>query len=106
MTITIPELSLVVLIGKPLVVLAIAGMMGFRKRTGFLAGLTLSQISEFSLILMAMGVALNQVGSDILGLVTLVGLLTIAAMLPQSWDKRLIDLNLRRLDEELGSGGD
>lgn len=71
-------LSAFVLIGKPLVVLTIAGVMGYRKRTGFLAGLTLSQISEFSLIFMAMGVSLGQVEADILGLVTLVGLLTIA----------------------------
>ena len=71
-------LSLFVLLGKPLVVLTIAGLMGYRKRTGFLAGLTLSQISEFSLIFMAMGVTVGQVGTEALGLVTLVGLLTIA----------------------------
>jgi hypothetical protein len=71
-------LTLFVLIGKPLVVLTIAGVLGYRKRTGFLAGLTLSQISEFSLIFMAMGVELGQLGPNSLGLVTLVGLLTIA----------------------------
>lgn len=71
-------LSFFVLVGKPLVVLAIAGALGYRKRTGFLAGLTLSQISEFSLIFMAMGVELGQVAPGTLGLVTLVGLLTIA----------------------------
>jgi Kef-type K+ transport system membrane component KefB len=68
-----------VLIGKPVIVLAIMGGMGFRKRTGFLAGLTLAQISEFSLILMAMAAALGHVGGEVLGLVTLVGLITIAA---------------------------
>lgn len=45
-------LSLFVLIGNPLIVMAIMGWMGFRKRTGFLAGLTVAQISEFSLIFM------------------------------------------------------
>ncbi|MGC8201450.1 cation:proton antiporter [Aliiroseovarius sp. PTFE2010] len=39
--------SLFVLIGNPLIVLAIMGAMGYRKRTGFLAGLTVAQISEF-----------------------------------------------------------
>lgn len=72
-------LSLFVLIGNPLIVMAIMGAMGYRKRTGFLAGLTVAQISEFSLIFMAMGVALGHVDTSALGLVTLVGLITIAA---------------------------
>ena len=71
-------LSLFVLIGNPLIVLAIMGTMGYRKRTGFLAGLTVAQISEFSLIFMAMGVSLGHVGPESLGLVTLVGLITIS----------------------------
>lgn len=71
--------SLFVLIGKPLIVLSIMGAMGYRKRTGFLAGLTVAQISEFSLIFMAMGVSLGHVSENALGLVTLVGLVTIAA---------------------------
>jgi len=72
-------LSLFVLIGNPLIVLAIMGTMGYRKRTGFLAGLTVAQISEFSLIFMAMGVGIGHVNEEALGLVTLVGLVTIAA---------------------------
>ncbi|WP_246020463.1 cation:proton antiporter [Aliigemmobacter aestuarii] len=71
--------SLFVLIGNPLIVLAIMGAMGYRKRTGFLAGLTVAQISEFSLIFVAMGVSLGHVTDDALGLVTMVGLVTIAA---------------------------
>lgn len=71
--------SLFVLIGNPLIVLAIMGTMGYRKRTGFLAGLTVAQISEFSLIFVAMGVSLGHVQEDALGLVTMVGLVTIAA---------------------------
>ncbi|MFN4154692.1 MAG: cation:proton antiporter [Paracoccaceae bacterium] len=71
--------SLFVLIGNPLIVLVIMGAMGYRKRTGFLAGLTVAQISEFSLIFVAMGVSLGHVADDALGLVTMVGLVTIAA---------------------------
>jgi hypothetical protein len=71
-------LSLFVLIGNPLIVMAIMGYMGYRKRTGFLAGLTVAQISEFSLIFMAMGMTLGHVGEGAMGLVTLVGLVTIA----------------------------
>ena len=72
-------LSLFVLVGNPLIVLAIMGAMGYRKRTGFLAGLTVAQISEFSLIFMAMGLSIGHVADEALGLVTLVGLVTIAA---------------------------
>ena len=71
--------SLFVLIGNPLIVLAIMGALGYRKRTGFLAGLTVAQISEFSLIFVAMGVSLGHIADDALGLVTMVGLVTIAA---------------------------
>jgi len=71
--------ALFVLIGNPLIVVAIMGWMGYRKRTGFLAGLTVAQISEFSLIFTAMGVSLGHLDDEILGLITLVGLITIAA---------------------------
>lgn len=70
--------SLFVLVGNPLIVMAIMGYMGYRKRTGFLAGLTVAQISEFSIVFVAMGISLGHVGSQTLGLVTLVGLVTIA----------------------------
>ncbi|MCW5713735.1 MAG: cation:proton antiporter [Bauldia sp.] len=72
-------LSLFVLIGNPLIVIAIMAWMGYRARTGFLAGLTVAQISEFSLIFMAMGLSLGHVNEGAVGLVTLVGLVTIAA---------------------------
>ena len=71
-------LSLFIIVGNPLIVVAIMVALGYRRRTGFLAGLTVAQISEFSLIFMAMGVTIGHVGEDALGLVTLVGLITIA----------------------------
>ena len=71
-------LSLFVLIGNPLIVILIMAWMGYRARTGFLAGLTVAQISEFSLIFMAMGLTLGHVDQSAVGLVTLVGLVTIA----------------------------
>jgi Kef-type K+ transport system membrane component KefB len=70
-------LSFFVLIGNPLIVMAIMGYMGYRKRTGFLAGLTVAQISEFSIVFVAMGISLGHVGVGALGLTTLVGLVTI-----------------------------
>ena len=70
-------LSLFVLIGNPLIVLVIMGVMGYRKRVGFLAGLTVAQISEFSLIFITLGASLGHVGPSAVGLVTLVGVITI-----------------------------
>ena len=72
-------LSLFVLIGNPLIVMIILDAMGYRKRTSFLAGLTVAQISEFSLILGALGLSLGHIDADTRGLITLVGLITISA---------------------------
>ena len=72
-------LSLFVLIGNPIIVMAIMGLMGYRKRVSFKAGLTVAQISEFSLILVALGVSQGQIGAEVVGLVTAVGLITISA---------------------------
>jgi len=62
---------------QPLIVLSIMGLMGFRRRTGFLSGLAVAQISEFSLILAALGMGLGHIGPDTVGLITLVALITI-----------------------------
>jgi Kef-type K+ transport system membrane component KefB len=71
-------LSLFVLVGKPIVVMGILGVLGYHKRTSFYAGLTLGQISEFSLILGALGVSLGHLPEEGLALLTLVALVTIA----------------------------
>ncbi|GIX08549.1 cation:proton antiporter [Elioraea sp.] len=71
-------LSVFVLVGNPLIVMAIMGVMGYRKRTGFLAAITVAQISEFSLVFIALGHALGHVGPEAVGLTTLVGIVTIA----------------------------
>ena len=71
-------LSLFVLIGNPVIVMFIMGILGYRKRTGFLSGLTVAQISEFSLILGALGLSLGHINSETMGLITLVGLITIS----------------------------
>jgi Kef-type K+ transport system membrane component KefB len=70
-------LSLFVLIGNPIIVMVIMGGMGYRRRTSFLAGLTVAQISEFSLILAALGLGLGHIDESTVGLVTAVGLITI-----------------------------
>ena len=71
--------SVFVLVGNPLIVMVIMGIMGYRRRTGFMAGLAVAQISEFSLILGALGVSLGHIDMNTMGLITLVGIVTICA---------------------------
>lgn len=70
--------SAFVLIGNPLIVMVLMGLLGYTKKNSFLAGLTVAQISEFSLILIALGVKLGHLPLEILSLVTAVGIITIA----------------------------
>lgn len=69
-------LSVFVLIGNPIIVLVILGFLGYRRRTAFLAGLTVAQISEFSLIVIFMGSKIGHVSESVVSLVTLVGAIT------------------------------
>ena len=71
--------SIFVLVGNPLIMLAIMGWMGYRRRTSFMVGLTVAQISEFSLILAALGLNLGHISANVVGLITLVGVVTIFA---------------------------
>jgi len=77
LTMPIIVLSLFVLIGNPIIVLIIMGMMGYRKRTGFLCGLATAQISEFSLILASLGLKLGHLNEKSVSLITAVGIITI-----------------------------
>jgi len=70
--------SLFILIGNPLIVMVLMGWLGYKKKTGFQAGFTVAQISEFSLILIALGVTVGHLTNEILSLITIVGLITIA----------------------------
>jgi Kef-type K+ transport system membrane component KefB len=69
-------LSIFILLGKPLIVMILVGRMGYRKYTSAMASLSLSQISEFSLILVALGVNLGHIPATVMGSITLVGLIT------------------------------
>ena len=70
-------LSLFVLVGNPLIVILLMRKLGYRKRTSFQAGVTIAQISEFSLILATLGLAVGHLTPQIVSLVTVVGLITI-----------------------------
>jgi Kef-type K+ transport system membrane component KefB len=71
-------LSLFVLIGNPVIVVILMNLLGYKRRTAFQAGLTMAQISEFSLILATLGFNMGHLTRSTLSLITLVGLITIA----------------------------
>lgn len=70
-------LSLFIVAGKPIIVMAILRLFGYKKRTNFLAGVSIAQISEFSLILILLGFTLGYINQDIMSLVVLVAIITI-----------------------------
>jgi len=72
-------LSLLVLIGNPLVVMIVMGLSRYTKKTSFKTGLAGSQVSEFSLILLLLAAEVGLIGEDAVTLVTMVALITIAA---------------------------
>ncbi len=70
-------LSGVVLIAKPLILMSFAALFRYTKRTNFLVGTTLAQISEFSLIVLVLGVAVGHITSEVLHTLTLTLVITI-----------------------------
>lgn len=70
-------LSAFVLLGKPLIVLPILTLAGYGRRTAFMAGVTLGQISEFSLILAALARQAGLLDAGAQALITVVGLVSI-----------------------------
>ncbi len=69
--------SVFVIVGNPFIVQIILTSLGYTARTSFLTGVTVGQISEFSLILAALGLKLGHIDSDISSLITLVAMITI-----------------------------
>lgn len=70
--------SLIVLIANPISVLIIMGLMGYTKKTSFKAGIAMTQVGEFSLILLAAANYQGYIDKDIVSLITFVALITIA----------------------------
>lgn len=68
--------SLLVLVGNPLMVLLLMNLMGYEKRTAFFSGLAIANISEFSLILMAMGHGAGYLDEATVSMMTMVAIVT------------------------------
>jgi Kef-type K+ transport system membrane component KefB len=105
-------LSLFVLVGNPLIFMWIIARLGYSDRTSFLTSVTVAQISEFSFIFAATGLAAGLIGEAVLSIVAMVGLVTIAASaymilynhqlfarLRDSWVIRVFGAH-RRVEEE------
>lgn len=69
--------SAFILIGNPLIVLILLRVFGYHPRTGWLAGVTMAQISEFSFIMITAGVAAGLITKEVLPVATVVALITI-----------------------------
>jgi Kef-type K+ transport system membrane component KefB len=74
---TVTVLSLFVLLGNPAIFVWIIGRMGYGPRTTFFTSVTVAQISEFSFIVVALGVSSGLVQESVMSLTALVGLVTI-----------------------------
>src|SRR5664279_3603348 len=55
------------------------GLLGYTKRTSFKTAINLSQISEFSIILVVLATQTGIIGGDLISVITLVAIITIAA---------------------------
>lgn len=101
----IPEVvifSMFVLVAKPLVVMVIMAAMRYPVRIGFATGLPLAQISEFSLILAALGLSLGHITDATVSLITVIGLVTIGGstylILYSQWIYRRLERWLRVIE--------
>ncbi len=69
--------SAFILIVNPMIVTFLMGRLGYTKKTGFNAGLTVSQMSEFSFILIALAVTAGHVPLQIQSALIIIRLITI-----------------------------
>lgn len=69
--------SLVATIIKPLIVVVISQFLRYNKKTAFMTGTSLAQISEFSMILALLGYEMNHISERVMELITITGVITI-----------------------------
>lgn len=77
-TIAVPIvlLSSFVLLVTPIIVMIILRTLKYKKRTSFFSGIALAQISEFSLIMIYMGNKIGHVSTEIVSVITFVGVIS------------------------------
>lgn len=70
-------LALFVMIGNPVIVMAIMGLMGYSKKPSFLTGIGIGQASEFSLILATQAFMLGQITQQTLSVIAVITAITL-----------------------------
>lgn len=71
-------LSAVVIMLKPFAVTSVMGLLGYTKRVSFKTGINLSQISEFSIVLVVLAASAKLVRPEVSAILTIVAIITIA----------------------------
>jgi Kef-type K+ transport system membrane component KefB/Trk K+ transport system NAD-binding subunit len=70
-------LSLFALFAKPFIISSLMSISGHARRNNFITGVTMAQISEFSLIVLALGVSVGHIPNEILAMMTMTAIITI-----------------------------
>ena len=71
-------LAVLVMVAKPAIITLTLGLLGYTKRVSFKAGINLSQISEFSIILSVLAASTGLIRPEVSAVITLVAMITIA----------------------------
>lgn len=91
--------TVIVVLLKPLIIMACLGLLGYTKRTSFMTAVTLSQVSEFSIIFIILGYQKGLVDHQMVSLLTFVALISIAiSTYAVTFSERLYGLAENRLN--------
>jgi len=69
--------TLFVIIFKPFITMFICSLFNYKKRVSFLTSISLAQVSEFSLIIVAQGLILGHISQELFSLTILLAIITI-----------------------------
>lgn len=70
--------SVIVILLRPLIILTIMGFMGYTKRTSFKSAISMTQLSEFSLVFIILGSTSGLIKDGLVAAITIIALVTIA----------------------------
>ncbi len=70
-------LSAFMLIINPIAIIFIMSILGYNKKISFLSGIGITQVSEFSLILAALGLSLGHLSQQIMSIISVMAIITI-----------------------------